>query len=152
MDEMPILEKAWEAVRDLVPGLHREEGDHLGIFVRDGEDMTIRCYDRRACLFVAYEKDVAICAIQKLHQAGAFEWPKPLSCHLFPIRVRGKRHDQIRYEQFSECAPALQAGTRDDISLIDFLEIPLKRAFGDSVFVELKARSDAHRLYEEEGR
>lgn len=114
--------------------------------------MTIRCYDHRACIFVMFDNGVAICSIQKLHQSGAFDWPKPVSCHLFPIRVRGKRRDQIKYEEFSECAPALAAGERDDTALVDFLEIPIKRAFGDSVFVELKARSDAHRLGEGEGR
>ncbi|MFA6232553.1 MAG: DUF3109 family protein [Bacteroidota bacterium] len=141
-DEMPILERAWVAVRALLPAQHRQEGERLGLFVRDGEDMTIRCYNYRACLFVMYEKDIAICSIQKLHQAGQFDWPKPVSCHLFPVRVRGKRRDQIRFEEFSECAPALEAGERDDIPLVDFLEIPLKRAFGDTVFVELKALSD----------
>ncbi len=151
-DEIPILENAWEAVRDLVPGMHRQEGDRLGLFVQDGEDLTIRCYDHRACLFVMYEKDVAVCSIQKLHQEGQFDWPKPLSCHLFPIRVRGRRHDQLRYEQFSECAPALEAGAEADLPLVDFLETPLKRAFGDGIFTELKKRSDAFHQNGGEGR
>jgi len=151
-EEVPILERAWEAVRDLIPGLHRQEGERLGLIVPDGEDLTIRCYDQRACLFVMYEKDVAICSIQKLHQDGKFDWPKPLSCHLFPIRVRGRRNDQLRYEEFSECAPALESGARDDIPLVDFLEGPLKRAFGAGLFSELKARSDDFHHRDGDGR
>ncbi len=151
-DEMPILETAWQAVRELLPAIHLEEGDRLGLFVKDGEDMTIRCHDHRACLFVMYEKDVAICSIQKLHQEGTFNWPKPLSCHLFPVRIRGRRKDQIRYEEFSECDPALLAGEQDGITLVDFLETPLKRAFGDSVFIELKTLSDKRHDADAEGR
>ncbi len=144
-DEIPIIEEAWKAVRPLLPAEHRREGDLYGLIVEDGEDLTLRCYDDRACIFVTYENDVAVCSIQRLHQQGRFDWPKPLSCHLFPIRIRGQRNAQLRLEHFGECAPAFAAGERDDVPLVEFLETPLRRAFGDGIYGELKARSDAHR-------
>lgn len=140
-EELPVIEKAWKAVRDLIPARHREEGDRKGLFVEDDEELTIRCVDDRACVFVMYEGDVAVCSIQKLHGEGRFSWPKPLSCHLFPIRVRGRYRDHLQYDRFSECAPALEAGERDDIRMVDFLEEPLTRAFGREFFLELSARS-----------
>lgn len=141
-DELPLIRKAWDAVRDLIPSIHREEGERHGLIVDDGEELTIRCHDDRACVFVMYEGEVAICSIQKLHNEGRFHWPKPLSCHLFPIRVRGRKRDQLHFERFSECAPAIEAGQRENISLVEFLEVPIKRAFGDDTYAEMKQRSD----------
>ncbi|MBR9978753.1 MAG: DUF3109 family protein [Bacteroidetes bacterium] len=144
LEEIPILKEAWKAVHDMLPAEHRREGETLGLFVRDGEDMTLRCYDDRACVFVMYEGPVALCSIQKLHQEAGFSWPKPLSCHLFPIRIRRRGSAaQLRLQHFRECEPGYAAGEELDVNLVDFLEVPLKRAFGGGVFTELKERSDA---------
>lgn len=140
-DEIPLIEKAWTAVREVLPPAHRAEGDEFGLIVDDGEELTIRCYDEGACVFVMYEGDVAVCSIQKLHQLGKFSWPKPLSCHLFPIRVRGRRRDQLQYEHFSECAPAIMAGERDNVALVDFLESAVTRGFGAEFSLALRERS-----------
>lgn len=140
-EEIPLIQEAWTAVRDLLPEAHREEGDRLGLIVEDDGELTIRCHDERACVFVMYDKDVAVCSIQKLHMEGRFRWPKPLSCHLFPIRVRGKRRDQLHYERFQECAPALQAGEREDVPMVDFLGGAIARAFGKDFASALSARA-----------
>lgn len=150
-DEIPLIEKAWEAVRDMLPPVHRREGDEFGLIVDDGEELTIRCHDERACVFVMYDGDVAVCSIQKLHQLGKFSWPKPLSCHLFPIRVRGRRRDQLHFEHFSECAPAITAGEREQTGLVDFLASALVRAFGVDFTRALQERSRDARGVSAEG-
>ena len=149
-EEVDILLKAWETVKDRVPDAHRDDVEKMGLFVHDGEDLTLRCHDDRACVFVFFEGDVAKCAIQQDHFEGGFPWPKPESCHLFPIRVRGKKRNQLRFETFSECAPAFTAGETQGMPLIEFLKEPLRRAFGDAFYVGLhRHRSEV--LDEEEG-
>lgn len=138
---MPLLKEAWKAVRDLIPPTHREEGDRLGLIVHDGDELTIRCIDDRACLFVMYEGDVAVCSIQKLYNEKRFRWEKPLSCHLFPIRVRGRKRDRLHFERFSECAPAHEAGDREDTMLVDFLNSAISRAYGREFAEALSARA-----------
>lgn len=140
-DEVPILEEAWKVVRDMLPPEHVAEVKENGLIVHDGEELTIRCHDQRACVFVIYDGDIAKCSIQELHAQGKFSWPKPVSCHLFPIRVRGKHRDQLRFERFSECAPAFTEGERLDLPLVRFLEVPIRRAFGDAVYLELERRA-----------
>jgi hypothetical protein len=142
-EEMPILREAWAAVRALLPAAHRREGELHGIFVQDGEDMTLRCYDDRACVFVMYDGPVALCSIQKLFQEQRFSWPKPLSCHLFPIRIRQHgKNANLRLQHFAECEPGYAAGEREGISLVEFLENPLRRAFGDGFYSALRERSN----------
>lgn len=145
-EEQETLLQAWEAVSSRVPEAHRDEVRRLGLFVHDGQEMTLRCHDDRACVFVFYDGDVAKCAIQQAHFEGEFHWPKPESCHLFPVRVRGKKRDQLRFETFSECAPAFAAGEAQDVSLVEFLKEPLRRVFGDAFYVGLlrhREESDA---------
>lgn len=140
-EEIPLIREAWGQVQEMIPESHREAGSRLGLIVQDDEDLTIRCIDDRACLFVTYEGDVAVCSIQKLHQSGRFRWPKPLSCHLFPIRVRGKKRDQLHFEHFSECAPAREAGECEETLLVDFLQDALTRAYGREFASALSARA-----------
>jgi len=136
-EEQETLLNAWQAVSHRVPVAHRDEVRRHGLFVHDGEELTLRCHDDRACVFVFYDEDVAKCAIQQAHVEKAFHWPKPLSCHLFPVRVRGKKRDRLRFETFSECAPAFSAGEEQGVSLVEFLREPLQRAFGDPFYVGL---------------
>jgi len=144
-NEIALIDKAWALVKSRVPLPHRQLVESDGLFVVDEGELTIRCYDERACVFVLYENGIARCSIQKAHDHGEFSWPKPISCHLFPIRVRGKQRDQLRFERFSECDPALDLGKQLDLPLVDFLRDALQRAFGDEAFKALKDRSDALR-------
>ena len=92
-----------------------------------------------ACVFVRFDKaGVAGCAIQQAYQAGAFHWPKPVSCHLFPLRVEtypgadGVPLHVLNVERIPICAPAEKHGRRGGIQLADFVLGPLARRFGDA--------------------
>ena len=99
------------------------------------------CIDDRDCVFVFSEGGVARCALEKGFLAGEIEFRKPISCHLFPLRVSpdGRR---IRYERIDECAPAVKRGGSENVSLVAFLQGPLERRFGDSWYAEFRAASD----------
>jgi hypothetical protein len=144
--ELGILQEAWDTLAHEVLPEHRAIVRRDGLVERDRHGVwSIRCFDQRACVFVAYERGIAVCAIERAHRRGDFPWPKPLSCHLFPIRVRG---DVLHYEEFSECAPAVAAGEREGVSLVSFLAQPLQRAFGEDAagrIVEM-AREWAHEM------
>jgi hypothetical protein len=130
--ELPLLESAWNIVRHRVPRAHEELVRREGLFVREPEGWTIRCLDHRACVFVIYDGGVAKCSIQQAYQNGEYGWPKPASCHLFPLRVRGASRKLLVYEEYPECAPALERGRKNDIPLYLFLEHAIRRVFGDA--------------------
>ncbi|MDX1421272.1 MAG: DUF3109 family protein [Rubricoccaceae bacterium] len=108
-------EGAWEAV---APG-----------------DYATTCVGGRECVFVVYDGAVAKCAIQQAYQAGRVDFEKPISCHLFPLRVErhGEGEDAIEvlnYEQIDHCQPAVRHGRRAGVALADFLARPLTRRYG----------------------
>lgn len=98
---------------------------------------TIPAIRGRDCIFVMYDNDnsgIAYCAIERAYRNGEIEgFPKPISCHLFPIRIypTGENTFEIVYEAISECKGGRTRGKREHIPLLNFLESPLVRALGE---------------------
>ncbi len=97
----------------------------------DPGEYAIPCIDDAACVFVIYEGPVAKCAIQQAYADGRIDFPKPVSCHLYPIRVEHYGgHEVLNYEQIDICAPGRAFGRRRQIWLEDYLREPLIRKYG----------------------
>ncbi|MBM2839764.1 MAG: hypothetical protein HW412_292, partial [Bacteroidetes bacterium] len=60
------------------------------------------------------------------------DWRKPLSCHLFPLRIRTSGKDYIRYEQIGECQAGRENGAKRQVKLYEFLKEPLIRKYGQT--------------------
>lgn len=122
-----------------------------GLWKREADgSLTIPAIRGRDCVFVTYDEDspsseaernrrglgggVALCAIEKAHRANEIEgFPKPISCHLFPIRIypNDENKYEIVYEEISECKGGRARGKREKIPVLDFLESPLVRALAE---------------------
>ena len=90
-----------------------------------------RCRDTGECVFVTYEGDVAKCAIHKAYGKGRASFPKPISCHLFPIRVENYgTYEVINYEWAAICDPARVAGRQSGTHVAEFLREPLGATIG----------------------
>jgi len=104
-------------------------------------DYATRCIDDRDCVFVYFDGGVAKCAIERAYFNGEAEFRKPLSCHLFPIRISNVfGTDYLRYEQIEECRPAVANGTKKGILLYQFLKDALVRAYGEEFYREFAAK------------
>ncbi len=131
-DEVPLLHEVWPVVKHLVPAEHVAIVERDGIVDGAGRGLHVNCLNQRACVFVCYEGGIALCAIEKAFRQGLVSWPKPLSCHLFPIRLRRKAVIHCEIEEFDECCHARERGEAENIRLVDFLREPLIRAFGEA--------------------
>lgn len=94
-------------------------------------DFATTCVGNRECVFVYFEGGVARCSFEKAFLNGETDWRKPLSCHLFPIRIRRFGTAFVRYEEIAECAAGRTQGNTKDVPLYSFLKEPLVRAFGE---------------------
>jgi hypothetical protein len=135
-DERAELERALPVVaKDLRPEAVAVINEQ-GVWVEEepGHYATA-CVGGRECVFVVYEGDakhpVAKCSLQRAYHAGRLDFEKPISCHLFPIRVEEVGGTEVlNYEQIDLCAPAVIQGRRHDVQLYDFLRDPLTRKYG----------------------
>lgn len=141
--EIPILHKAYRLLKDELNPEAVEVAERDGVVVGSEKvGYEISCVDNAECIFVKYdEQDIAYCSIQKAYYEGRFNWEKPLSCHLFPVRIKKiAGFDYINYEYVpSICSAACEKGKKENTYVSDFLEKPLVRRFGQDWYNEFKA-------------
>lgn len=143
--EVPLVEEAVAAALPYLSERNRAEIAAHGAVEGEPGDYATRCIDDRDCVFVTYtDTGIATCAIERAWQEGKSEFRKPLSCHLFPIRV----HElfggpYLHYEKISECAPARKHGKQTNTPLYKFLRDPIVRAFGQEYYDALAAAAES---------
>ena len=141
----PVLDSEVEQIQQAIPAAlpylppeHSRAIEALGAVEGEPGDYATTCLDERDCVFVYRQEGVAKCAIERAYFNGETNFRKPISCHLFPIRVEelfGATY--LRYEKISECRPALLNGRKHGVPLYQFLEEALTRAFGPEFYAQL---------------
>ena len=130
--ELAEVEKALEVVRPKLRPEALEVIEEEGVWeeVAPGYYATT-CVGDAECVFVRYDGPVAKCSIQEAFYAGKTDWEKPISCHLYPIRIKQLgEFEALNYEQIDICAPAIPHGKRLGVGLAEMLERPLSRKYG----------------------
>lgn len=133
-EEVPVLRKAYRLLKNELRPRVREIVEEEGLL--RGNNTTgyeLNCTDEKECVFVQYnEEGVAQCAIQKAYYEGRINWEKPMSCHLYPIRL--KRINDFEYANFeyipSLCSAGCQNGEEEGVYLSEFLGEALVRRYG----------------------
>ena len=141
-EEVEIISKDLENIKEFLSEKHKQVLDKKGFFERKQNKLMTMSVENKACVFVNYEGEIAKCGIEKAFFAGKTNLRKPISCHLFPIRVEDFGGEVLRYEKFEECSPAITKGEKENIKLIDFLEESIVRKFGKKWFTKLKGFTD----------
>jgi hypothetical protein len=84
------------------------------------------------------ENNVYKCGIEKAYEDGKTDFRKPLSCHLFPARVKYySDFKAVNYQELKICRSAREAGAKEGVYVYEFLKEPLERAFGEEMYREL---------------
>lgn len=135
--EIREIEKNLSMVKEYLPERHVCEIDERGFWEEKEKIFRTRSVNNRDCVFVYYDGDIAKCGIEKAYLECKIDFIKPLSCHLFPIRVSNFGGTILRYEEYRECNPALKNGLQKDVSLTDFCQDALERAFGKKWFEKI---------------
>ena len=130
-DEVLEIAKAYPAARQFLTERSQQAIDAAGLTDGRYGDFATPCIDQRECVFVFFEDGIAKCSFERAYERGLTDWRKPISCHLFPIRIRHFGRDFLRYEVIEECAPGRRHGELQEVKLHDFLKEPLVRRFGE---------------------
>jgi hypothetical protein len=111
-----------------------------GMFCFDSEgEMVTSIVDGKDCVFTGYDEDgVCRCTIEKAYYEGKTDFRKPVSCHLYPVRVRQYNHYKaVNYDRWHVCKAAEVFGQSAKMLLYQFLKEPLIRKFGHEWFSAL---------------
>ena len=140
LDEIAGIEDALDTVwRDLSVQAQSVIDRH-GVAYTDQEgDLVTSIVRGKDCVFTCYDGDSCLCALEKAFRAGKTSFCKPVSCALYPIRVKefGNGVVGLNYNRWKICEDAIKKGQALDLPLYRFLKEPLIRRFGEAWYQEL---------------
>ncbi|OFY66815.1 MAG: hypothetical protein A2V64_07110 [Bacteroidetes bacterium RBG_13_43_22] len=142
--EAEILEKIWTEVKPYL----RPEGvrtiEEKGTSTADSEnELVTPLIESEECAYAILKDNIYMCGIEKAWSEGKISFQKPLSCHLFPVRIKqfsGFR--AVNYQELSICSSACERGREEGIYVYEFLEEPLIKAVGSETYRELCIAAD----------
>ena len=124
-----ILPIIWDELSPKAQSLISKQGISYEDY--DGELVT-SIINGKECVFTYFdEQGVCKCIIDNAYREGRISVPKPISCHLYPIRLQKYREfTAVNYHKWSVCNPAVKLGQKEGVELYKFLKEPLIRKFG----------------------
>ncbi len=143
--EAEIIARDYSIFKSHLPENHKKELDKQGYSVIDSDgDLVTPLVNNRQCVYSFYDKKgILKCAIEKAHFEGKMEFRKPISCHLFPIRITEyKRFDALNYEELAICKPGKACGVSEKLPLYKFLKEPLVKKYGAEWYKEVEIAAD----------
>ena len=144
-EELKIIESVWDKVEPYLSEESKRTVRKEGYGKRFGEDKEVLgtpLNKKGPCAYLIWDgKGIGKCAFEVAHAEGKIDWPKPISCHLYPIRVRHFRNgtEAWNYNKWDICAPACKNGKKLGVPLYKFLKNPIIRAKGEEFYTQLEA-------------
>lgn len=130
-----LLPQAQEVIKQQGVGYIDEEGDLVTSIV-DGKNCVFTCYGNNGMCY---------CAIEKAYREGRIDYYKPISCHLYPVRlIEYPQFTAVNYHRWKICKAAEVLGRKENIRLYQFLKEPLIRRFGKEWYDELCEACEAY--------
>lgn len=145
LDEVAGIEEALPEVWPMLSASAQAVIDRQGVAYTDEEgDLVTSIVNGKDCVFTCYdEAGHCYCALEKAFREGRTRFFKPLSCHLYPIRLK-KIGDGValNYHRWEVCKMAVEKGRRLNLPVYRFLREPLVRRFGEAWYAELEQAAD----------
>jgi len=133
LEEVKILKEIQPTVLPYLREAGKQAIATKGSSVIDFEgDYVTPLIGSEECAYAILESNIFMCGIERAWSEGKISFRKPLSCHLFPVRIK-KYTDflAVNYQEWSICLAARERGRAEDIHVYEFLKEPLIRAFGE---------------------
>lgn len=148
--ELAIMDEIYEKVKPYLSEAGIKAIEEQGKYIEDFEgDFSTTTIDNKECAYAIYDaKGILKCAIEEAYNDGIVDFKKPISCHLYPIRITKYEHyHALNYDRWSICSPACTLGEQLKVPVYKFLKEPLIRAFGEEWYAELE--EEAKQLQDE---
>ncbi len=138
--ETRILNEEYTRIRPYL----REEGNEAigqqGPWVVDADRESVTpLIGGRECAYAVFEEGIARCGIEVAYESGATSFRKPVSCHIYPMRVKNYRgFTGMNYDRWKICDPARELGEKLDVPVFRFLREPIERKYGKAFYRKLE--------------
>lgn len=146
-EEKRKLEEILPAIRKYLSPEALDIIDKQGVSYIDPEgDLVTSIVNGKNCVFTTIASDgTCLCAIEKAYRQGEIAFTKPVSCHLYPLRItKYPTLTAVNFHRWDICRCAEILGKKENIRLYRFLREPLVRHFGQEWYDELSEACEAY--------
>lgn len=141
-DELEELDKVYDIVKPYLPetgiAAIEKQGRYL---LYDKKEWVTPLVKGKECAYTVFEDGIAKCGIEKAFYDGKIKWKKPISCHLYPIRISKNKKtgiEALNYDRWSICKAACKLGDNLKVPVFKFLKESLTRKYGKKWYAELE--------------
>jgi len=139
--EIQKLKDVYPVVKPYLPkeGVTAIEKQGFYIETKNGE-LETPLIDGTNCVYVTFDNNgTAMCGIEKAYNDGKIDWKKPISCHLYPVRVQEySEFSAVNYHRWEICDDACSLGAELQVPVYKFVKEALIRKFGENWYAELE--------------
>lgn len=139
-EETEILENIFPKIKPFL----RPEGiqviEEKGAWVvGTDQDLETPLIENKDCAYVIFDGKTALCGIEQAYNQGLIDWKKPVSCHLYPVRIKEfSSFSAVNYDRWDICNDACTLGKELQIPVYKFVKEALIRRFGKEWYEELE--------------
>jgi hypothetical protein len=142
--EIEILNNIYQQVKPFLqkPGINAIEKQGVAVYIPQEKEYGTPLIENAACAYLRIEANgMAKCGLEKAYEAGAIDFKKPISCHLYPIRVENLSNSsfsKLDYDEWEICSAACSKGKALQVPVYQFLKEPLIRKYGASFYEQME--------------
>lgn len=149
----PLTKSEVETLNELLPKIRPflspkaiEVIDRQGVSYTDSDgDEVTSLIGNKECVFTYFDNDICLCALEKAYNNGVINFPKPISCHLYPVRLEEyKTFTAVNIHRWECCRSAEVCGKQQSIPVYIFLKKPLIRHFGEEWYKALENAAESY--------
>lgn len=144
-EEVELLKAEYEHYKPYLTGEGIAAIEQQGFMVPDEEgDLTTPLVNGAQCAYAYTENGITLCAVERAYREGRCGFRKPISCHLYPIRVVRFSNGTLglNYHRWEVCRPAVACGRKAGIPVYKALREPIIRRFGKEFYKALEAAEE----------
>lgn len=144
-EEINILKEDIHQIKPFLSekGIHAIDHQGIAVYYKDMESMGTPLLQNAACAFLLTdESGIGVCGIEKAYNEGASRLKKPISCHLYPIRVTkspAESFEALNYDRWEICSAACSNGEKAKLPVYQFVKAAIIRKYGEAFYEELEA-------------
>lgn len=140
-EECSVLEELAPNIKEYLTPEGQSVIEKEGVYEEDEEgEFTTTTVDGRECVFaIRDDNDILKCGIEQAWIDGKSSFRKPVSCHLYPIRIaKYNGYDALNYDRWDICSPACEKGAEAKVPIYKFLKEPLIGKYGPAWYARLE--------------
>lgn len=139
-EETKILESIFSKIKPFLRPEGIEAIERLGTWVKGtDQDLETPLIDNKDCAYVIFDGPTALCGIEQAYNQGIVDFKKPVSCHLYPVRVKDfTEFAAVNYDRWDICDDACVLGKELQVPVYVFVKEALIRRFGENWYTELE--------------